>query len=287
LTRVSPANRSTRGFTLVELLVAMVISSLLAGVIFQLLSSQSRFVEVQGARGEAQGNARAVLELISAELRAVPRGGIESARRSAVTFWVPRVWGVVCGPAAGAEVPVALPGGLGFSTAGTNSEHAKPRLALDTSDVAPPVDDVSNITAPTNDCSPSAGVEVRRFRVADAARFPPQRVVYLHDRVWYELGTTSTAPGQWIRRRSGSGSLAFQALAGPVRAAALAEPGLQFRYYSASGVPLPLVNDSLTSVQRGEVGRVDVIVRSLSRKSFSGQPQSTTDSATVFLRNRV
>jgi type II secretory pathway pseudopilin PulG len=271
----------------VELLVAMVISSLLAGVIFQLLSGQSRFVEVQGARGEAQGNARAVLELISAELRAVPRGGIESARRSAVTFWVPRVWGVVCAAPSSGEVSVALPAGLGFSTAGTNSEHAKPRLAMDTSDAVPPVADVSNITAPTADCSSPQGVEVRRFRVGDASLFPPERVVYLHDRVWYELGTTSTAPGQWIRRRSGSTSLAFQALAGPVRSETAPEPGLQFRYYTASGVLLPLPTSGLSSDDLGAVARVDVIVRSLSRKQLSGVPQSATDSVTVFLRNRV
>ena len=263
----------------------MVVSAVLAGVIFQLLSGQSRFVEVQSARGEAQGNARAVLELLASELRSVPRGGIEDARVSAASFRVPRVWGMTCGAPSGGEVAVALPAGLGFSTAGTSSEHAKPQLVVDLDGAV--VDTVRNISAPTTDCAPSAGVEVRRFRVADPSLFPAGKIVYLYDRVWYEIGTTSTAPGQWIRRRAGSSSLAFQALVGPVRARELPEPGLEFRYYGSSGALLPLSGGSLSETQRAEVTRVDVIVRSLSRKSFAGSPQSATDSITVFLRNRV
>ena len=265
----------------------MVVSVVLAGVIFQLLSGQSRFVEVQSARSEAQGNARAVLELLASELRSVPRGGIEDARASAATFRVPRVWGMTCGVSSGGEVAVALPAGLGFSTAGTSSEHAKPHLAIDTDGTAPVVSTVRSISAPTTDCGAPAGVEVRRFGVDDTSRFPVGQIVYLYDRVWYEIGTTSTAPGRWIRRRAGSSSLAFQALVGPVRPEGVADPGLEFRYYGPSGAILPLSSGSLSETHRAEVARVDVIVRSLSRKSFAGSPQSATDSITVFLRNRV
>ena len=228
-----------------------------------------------------------MLELLASELRTVPRGGIEDARASAATFWVPRVWGMACDVPSGSEVAVALPAGLGFSTAGTSSEHAKPHLAVDTDAAAPVVDTVRNISAPTTDCAPPVGVEVRRFRVDDPSRFRAGQIVYLYDRVWYEIGTTSTAPGRWIRRRSGSSSLAFQALVGPVRPSTTPEPGLEFRYYGASGALLPLSGGSLSAAQRGEVARVDVIVRSLSRKSFAGSAQSATDSITVFLRNRV
>jgi prepilin-type N-terminal cleavage/methylation domain-containing protein len=62
------------GFSLIELLVALMISGLLATVMFQLMSGQGRFVEIQSAREEVQQNSRAALDLIGNDLRTLPGG---------------------------------------------------------------------------------------------------------------------------------------------------------------------------------------------------------------------
>src|SRR5687767_12028100 len=62
------------GFTLIELLVAIVIGSVVVGSLFQMISGQGRFVELQSAREEVQQNGRAAVELIGSELRTIAGG---------------------------------------------------------------------------------------------------------------------------------------------------------------------------------------------------------------------
>ena len=72
--RSADLRRRSGGFTLVELLVALVISGVLMATVFQILTGQSRAVAVQGAREESQQNVRGALEIVASELRtAVPQ----------------------------------------------------------------------------------------------------------------------------------------------------------------------------------------------------------------------
>lgn len=90
-------NRSRRaGFTLVELMVALLITGFITAALFQLLSGQSRMVAVQSAKQEAQQNVRGALEIVSSELRSAIPGAILRADDQAVIFMQPRAWGVVC-----------------------------------------------------------------------------------------------------------------------------------------------------------------------------------------------
>lgn len=90
-------NRSrSAGFTLVELMVALLITGIITAALFQLLSGQSRMVASQSAKQEAQQNVRGALEIVSSELRSAIPGAILRADDQAVTFMQPRAWGVVC-----------------------------------------------------------------------------------------------------------------------------------------------------------------------------------------------
>src|SRR5688572_28851170 len=62
------------GFTIIELLIALVISGILALSIFEVVSNESEFVSLQSQREEVQQNTRASLELIASELRTIPAG---------------------------------------------------------------------------------------------------------------------------------------------------------------------------------------------------------------------
>lgn len=93
-----PHLHNTRGFTLVELLVALVISAILAGVIFQFLQGQGEFARLQAAREEVQGNARLAVEMITADLRGAPPSAIQYADAGSIRIYSPRLWGLLCAP---------------------------------------------------------------------------------------------------------------------------------------------------------------------------------------------
>ena len=74
------------GFTLIEILVALLISGLVVSSIFQVLQGNGRFVEMQSAREEVQQNARAALDLIAGDLRGVPPTAITVMQPGTIRF---------------------------------------------------------------------------------------------------------------------------------------------------------------------------------------------------------
>jgi prepilin-type N-terminal cleavage/methylation domain-containing protein len=87
-----------RGFSLVELLVALVVASLvLAGVASNLLGAQ-RFYRAQVQVLEVQQNVRVVAQVLSLELRGLDAGDgdIVAMSDTAITFKAPRAFGVIC-----------------------------------------------------------------------------------------------------------------------------------------------------------------------------------------------
>lgn len=288
------------GFTLIELLVASVLGALLAGIVLQLLSSQSRFVDYQEARQEVQENTRAARELIVSELRSVTPAGIDSATTNRIVLRVPRVWGVVCAiDATGGSVDIVVPAELGTSySVGENT--ARPGLASQSgsSDTwtyrSIMAISISGAGAPA-DCAAAASseAEIRRFAVSPSAISAPAigagDIAYLYDRITYLTGFAdkqATAPGRWVYRRIGTGHAQPLAgpIAGPTKTAAPKEIGLRFRYFSTTS---PLIPDPTSEilVDPAAIRRIEVVVHSLSRGSFAGEPQAEVDSTSVFLRS--
>lgn len=62
------ALRNTRGFTLVELMIAMVLSSIVVAAAFALFINANRVYSATGLEGQTQQNARAALDIMSNEL---------------------------------------------------------------------------------------------------------------------------------------------------------------------------------------------------------------------------
>jgi prepilin-type N-terminal cleavage/methylation domain-containing protein len=85
-----------RGFTLVELLVAMVVMGLLGTALARLLISDSRFVAKENARLDARQTARAGLTIMSTDLRMVTDGGLLAAAPESITVRVPYAFGLLC-----------------------------------------------------------------------------------------------------------------------------------------------------------------------------------------------
>lgn len=90
--------RSRRGFTLIELMIGMVIFAIVGGLFTQLLLTQGRFFDKQGAGNSARNVSRASLNRIVSDLRMIEAtGGVLAASPTSLTLRVPFALGVVCG----------------------------------------------------------------------------------------------------------------------------------------------------------------------------------------------
>ena len=96
------------GFTLVEALVAMLLSTLIVGLVTSVFLVQNEFYADAVKKSALQESVRGAVALVSSDLRGVGAGGIVSAESDSVTFRVPLVMGGVCG-VSGSQTNLLLP----------------------------------------------------------------------------------------------------------------------------------------------------------------------------------
>ena len=84
------------GFTLVELLVAVVVAGILTTALARLLINDSRFVSRQEALLSARRTARTAQNWLAPELRMVGDSGLRAAAPDSITVRVPYVFGLAC-----------------------------------------------------------------------------------------------------------------------------------------------------------------------------------------------
>ena len=78
----------TRGFSIVELLIAFVVTAILATAMTRMLLTDSRFVSKQDAMMTARQTARAAMNVMAVELRMVSDSGLVAAAAESVTVRV-------------------------------------------------------------------------------------------------------------------------------------------------------------------------------------------------------
>ena len=287
--------RARGGFTLVELMVALLISSVIVAVVFQLLNSQTRFVAVQGGREEAQQNARGALEIVAGELRGAFPAGLVAGDAQSLTFMQPRLWGIVCGGAASTvDLLVPVTGAVdqlvdGAGTGILFNTAAPGTAATWNPDPANPVVPRAVVTSATllgagaqgNCVGRGAAGNVQTVQVtsnqAIAAMTAPDQTAVLYSLTTYQMGV---ADGRtWLQRSFGTGAFNPQPLAGPLR------DGHGFRLAYFAGTPAAEVNVAGNPALLRTVRMVQVQVVSESRSRLDGRVQSDSGVVTVMLRN--
>lgn len=291
--------RGRGGFTVMELMIALVISGILTTVVLQFLQGNSRFVRNQSAREEVQQNARTALDLIASELRAAPPAALMTLSPDSVRFRVPRAWGVLCNQLTTASTTawVLFPANLGTSAAVFGQPHigigveqtADPMVPTGLfqfvagpgqvtvgnpcADIQPDLDPAAHLTLGFNT---TGGTPL----VAAGTLLPGTRVM-LFEEMKYDVAQASSSPvpGHWIRRMMGTiGEAAnMQPMAGPTPEVG----GLRFTYRRSDGTPT-------TTAEEVRRIHVQVIAQSRAERGTGAAraPEVMDTAATeVYLRN--
>jgi prepilin-type N-terminal cleavage/methylation domain-containing protein len=86
------------GFTLIEVMMAMVIFAVVMTAVVSLLMSQVRYVSQIGSDVQVLEQVNTAQSLLSSEIASLTRGSVRFARADSVVVALPLSWGVVCGP---------------------------------------------------------------------------------------------------------------------------------------------------------------------------------------------
>lgn len=197
-----------RGFSLAELLVALLIAGIIGIALSRLLINQSRFVSKQDSMMRARAGARAGLNVILQELRMVSWGGLLQASPSSITVRVPYAFGVACSqPSGGWQAILLMP----FDSANYASASLRGYAWRDRVGTLHFVEPATLGTGASSDCSgltppiPASGSALPtgtlfiRLSPNDTSRPAVDLAgapVYLFQRVRYALAPSVEIPGR-------------------------------------------------------------------------------------------
>lgn len=247
---------SRRGFTLIELMVALVIAGIIGVALTRLIISQSRFVASQQGMMAARAGARAGFNVIVQELRMVTGGGVLQAHPDSITVSVPFAFGVACiqppgGTTAVALLPVDSANYASASLSGyawrdsTGTWQFKPGATLS----AGVASDCSTATPPITVLTNGRIVRISPNVLATKPGSP----VYLYQNVRYALAPSVQVPGRTALWRTVTDVGVRDELVAPF------EPGSVLSFLVGNGLTVqaspPAVLDSLRGVRLRLVGQ--------------------------------
>ena len=300
---MQPLPMSRRGFTMVELLVALVLLGLVSAALYRVLVNNQRLYMAQTARIDLSQNIRAAVNILPAELREIDAadGDIIAMSATSLEIRAMRWLGFACvAPVMGGVttngLTITIRGGapgqpMFFGSRAINVATDTMLLYYD-GDATTRNDDywargvftgvapvAANCPDPTVPPQPGRlvtfNLNLLGIGVNQAGAIPTGAPVWGYEHVKYQL--YQAADGFWYIGLQPGGQGAPQPLVGPVLA-----NGLTFTYYD--------VNGNVTAT-RAQVARVDITVRARSQNAVrrGGQAPAAVivDSITtsVALRN--
>jgi prepilin-type N-terminal cleavage/methylation domain-containing protein len=283
--------RNRKGYTLIELMVALVVLLLVTGSLYKLLVSTQRLSRAQAERVDLQSNVRTASVVIPAELRelnAVVAGtavqnDIISGTATTIRYQAMRGIGYICQAPTIGEIRVlkstwsglrdpAFPRDAGYVFYDNNSD-------LSTDDTWLPIT-ITGVNTTTATCGGNAAYSLTIAPTAELPGIPVLTPVRLYEIM--ELSLYTSGGQSWLGAQSISGGeLAPQPLLGPL----VGGTGLALSYVDNSNVVT-------TTAVPGDVKAIRLTVVGLSNQAVSGyggssQTRVVRDTVTtqVSLRN--
>jgi prepilin-type N-terminal cleavage/methylation domain-containing protein len=275
-----------RGFTLVELIVALVLGTVVLSAVGQALVVTQRFFRLQASVLEVREGLRAATQVLSAELRELdPSGGdIVALGSDSISIRATRGLEFVCAPPDPAAGRIAVRSSL--SSGYRDVDPARDRaLVLREGDPTTQDDDtwldlgIASAGGSTTCSDGAAATELRLTGAVGALdSVGPGAPVRWYERVVYRLYADET--GAWwlgVRGWSGGAWAALSPVAGPLRHPS----GLELSYYDASGT---------ATAEPTQVVRIALAIRGVGSallQSVGGKQGRWSDSlaTVVFPRN--
>ena len=267
-----------RGFTLVEMLLAVILLGVVGLGISRLLVSQTRFfARATGAR-DARSTARNALNIVREEMRMIEPLGITAATTTSITVRVPYAIGVYCSNSTATFVPVdslvrntAVFKGYAYRDTALNSPYT-----YVASSTAPSAGTVTNCTGVPAITPISGGITLGL-----SPSFPSLAAgapVMLFQTVTYSLAASTLIPGRTALWR--------QVTSGPSEE--IAVPFLNtaiFRFYVSGGTTSQTAVPGTLSTITG----LELVLVAQSEKNSpgTGTPESTSVRMSILFRNEV
>jgi len=202
-----------RGFTLIEVLIAVVLMAMLATALTRILLSDSRFVSKQEAMITARQTARATMNVMSVELRMISDSGLLAVSADSVYFRSPVAYGTACTASGGQRIVSVLPTDSAMYASATPAGIARRRGGLYSFLEGITVAGSVDVAACTAD---SVRVIPDGFLVGitpDTAAMSGE-IIYLYQNVAFRFMASTDMPGRrGLWRRVGAG--AYEELAAP------------------------------------------------------------------------
>lgn len=274
--------RATRrpGFTLPELLVALVIAGIMGGAAIRLLLTQSRFFDLHVKQQSARTVSRSAVNGILSDLRMVDApNGVTAASTSSITVRVPYAFGVVCATSGASTTVAFMPVDSamlataalsGYAWRGANGSYAVQETSVTTAVGGAATCTGAGIT-------PIAGGPVLALSPAVPAAATAGTPAYLFQRVTYAFGASTTYPGRIGLWRTLAATGATEEIAAPFDTTA----GFEFYDQNAGS------SASTTVPALANIRGIELVFNGQSEKPRFGKttPETTTHRTAVFFMN--
>jgi prepilin-type N-terminal cleavage/methylation domain-containing protein len=245
-----------RGFSLVEIIVALALALIVTGAIHTLVVSTHRLSRLQATQIDLQSNVRSTSIVVENELRelnAVESGSIDqtdilSASNSGLMYRGMRGIGFLCQPALGGQLRIARSTFSGFRDPQPGRDgvylllEGSPEKAIADSWLQLSILSVAtNVACPSGE--PAIGLTVSPPPAVEPSAGTPLRVFETMEMRLYQSGGQN-----WLGARSTGTGEVIQPVAGPLRA----DDGLRLEYLNSAGVPatsLPSIRGIVLTVR--------------------------------------
>lgn len=265
-----------RGFSLVELLMAVIMLGIIGIGITRLLQSQMRFFARSAGARDARAVSRNAVNIMSDEFRMIEPGGVTAASTTSITVRLPYRMGIYCSASTGTFLPIdSLIGATavyqGYAQRAQTSPGAWTYVATTT---APTTGNAADCTgAPGITPIPNGALLTLSPAVTETAGAP----LLLFQIVTYSLAPSTLVPGRTALWRTVTGG-ATEELATPFDASSV------FRFYAGGATSQAAVPGMLSTITGVEL----VLVGESTRNSpGTNAPEEQTARVSIFLRNAV
>ncbi|MDE3151883.1 MAG: prepilin-type N-terminal cleavage/methylation domain-containing protein [Gemmatimonadota bacterium] len=280
------------GFTLAEILIAVVIIAIIGAAFTRLIIAQSRFFAREYGARTARAVARSSMNLMLTDLRMVQdSGGVDSVSSDgrAIRVIVPYAFGMACGNSSSATVVSLLPtdtsalrlavyGGWAWRSASTGRYTIVTPSAPLTGDAVAASSDPDKCTESSQANIQTLTINGRSGQIVDlkpsATGIAAYDPVFLWQKVTYAFDTSASFPGLYGLYRTVSGGSTEEIMA-PFASTA------RFQFY------VPGVDTSEATVPAlSSIRGVDILLNSLSPKPSNDGVRVEKDIVTaVFFKN--